>query len=338
MAHGVVPFGVTAIDRALPGGGLARGALHEIIGVGGDEEDGALAAAFTAGIAARLAAAGGGLVLWCLARPDLYGPGLAALGLDPARLVLVCAARDADILWAMEEGLRTAGLAAVVGETGVLSAVASRRLQLAAERSGVTAFVLRRWRNGDEAARQRNLPNAAASRWRISALPSAPIRLDAPFVARPPDSFRRVRSSQPTTVMPGLVPGIHAAPMRIVDEEADAHGSSPWAEGPRVKPGHDDFRSPFSTRRRFSHFPRTVWADDSRSDGYATEPGIGHPRWRVELLRCRGGAPGCWEVEIRKGEMADAADALSVAAALADRPAVPDGRAALSPERHRRVG
>jgi hypothetical protein len=21
---------------------------------------------------------------------------------------------------------------------------------------------------------------------------------------------------------------------------ADAHGSSPWAEGPRVKPGHDD--------------------------------------------------------------------------------------------------
>jgi len=31
---------------ALPGGGLARGALHEILGIGGDEEDGALAAAF----------------------------------------------------------------------------------------------------------------------------------------------------------------------------------------------------------------------------------------------------------------------------------------------------
>src|SRR6185503_3729523 len=52
--HGVLPFGVEAIDRALPGGGLALGALHEILGAGGDEEDGAAAAGFTAGILARL--------------------------------------------------------------------------------------------------------------------------------------------------------------------------------------------------------------------------------------------------------------------------------------------
>ena len=53
--HGVLPFGIAAIDRVLPGGGLARGALHEILGAGGEEEDGAVAAAFAAGILGRLA-------------------------------------------------------------------------------------------------------------------------------------------------------------------------------------------------------------------------------------------------------------------------------------------
>jgi len=37
--HGVLPFGIPAIDRALPEGGLALGAVHEILGAGGDEED-----------------------------------------------------------------------------------------------------------------------------------------------------------------------------------------------------------------------------------------------------------------------------------------------------------
>ena len=165
-AHGVMPFCIAAIDRALPGGGLAQGALHEILGAGGDEEDGALAAAFTVHILGRLVAAGDGMVLWCLSRPDLYGPGLAALGLDPGRVVLVGARRDAEILWAMEEGLHAPGILAVVGEIGTLPAVASRRLQLAAERSGTTAILLRRWRDGGQAARERALPNAAVTRWR----------------------------------------------------------------------------------------------------------------------------------------------------------------------------
>ena len=221
--HGVLPFGVAAIDRVLPDGGLARGALHEILGAGGDEEDGALAAAFAAGILGRLA--GDGTVLWCLPRPDLYGHGLAAHGLDPAHIVLVRAPRDSEILWAMEEGLRTPGIAAVVGEVGTLAAVASRRLQLAAERSGITAFLLRRWRDSGQAARERNLPNAAVTRWRIAALPSQPLR---------------------------------------------------------------------------------------------GEPGVGRPRWRAELLRCRSGEPACWEVE-----EADATGHVSLAAALADRPPVP---------------
>ena len=233
--HGVLPFGVAAIDRVLPSGGLAQGALHEILGAGGDEEDGALAAAFTAGIVGRLAATQDGMVLWCLPRPDLYGPGLATHGLDPGHLILVRAPRDDVILWAMEEGLRAPGIAAVVGEVGALPAVASRRLQLAAERFGITALLLRRWREGGQAARERALPNAAVTRWRIAALSSRPRR---------------------------------------------------------------------------------------------GEPGVGRPRWRVELLRCRGGEPACWEME-----GADATGHVSLAATLADRPARP-----ISSERFRRTG
>src|SRR5207237_1163788 len=119
-----------------------------------------------------------GLVLWCLRRSDLYGPGLLMHGLDSARLVLVRAAQDDAILWAVEEGLRAgpaAGLAAVVGEIGQLPMVAGRRLQLAAERSGVTALILRRWRSATEATTERDQPSAALTRWRVSALPSAEI-------------------------------------------------------------------------------------------------------------------------------------------------------------------
>jgi protein ImuA len=145
---GALPYGIAAIDRALPGGGLARGASHEILGADGDEEDGALAPASAAYILGRLTGTADGMVLWRLPRPDLYGPGLAAHGLDPGRVMLVRALRDGEILWAMEEGLHAPGVVAVVGEVGTLPAVASRRLQLAAEHSGITAFLLRRWRDG----------------------------------------------------------------------------------------------------------------------------------------------------------------------------------------------
>jgi protein ImuA len=173
MRHGVLPFGVAAIDQALPEGGLALGALHEILGAGPDEEDAAAASGFAASIAGRLGDTVG-TVLWCLKQRDLYGPGLAEHGLNPARIALVRAARDDDILWALEEGLRTPALAAVVGEVGRLPMVAGRRLQLAAERSGVTALLLRRWRSAAEAAAERTQPSAAMTRWRITALPSLP--------------------------------------------------------------------------------------------------------------------------------------------------------------------
>lgn len=48
------------------------------------------------------------------------------------------------------------------------------------------------------------------------------------------------------------------------------------------------------------------------------EPGVGEPRWRLELLRCRGGRPGAWEVGWRDGVLVEEgvlqADALAAVA------------------------
>ncbi len=153
-------LGLAPLDAAL-GGGLSLGCLHDVIGAPGD----GAAAGFCAALAGRLAAAGRP-ALWCQPRLDLYGPGLAAFGLDPTRLIAVAAHRAADRLWAMEEGLRCPALAAVVGELAALDDIAARRLQLAAETGGVTGFVLR---PGGAPA----LTGIPVTRWRVTAMSSA---------------------------------------------------------------------------------------------------------------------------------------------------------------------
>jgi protein ImuA len=173
----VLPFGVPAVDRRLPGGGLVRGALHEVAGGGADVVHGTAAALFAAGLLARAP----GRVLWCLTRPDLFAPALAQVGLDPDRVIYVEAGDDASVLSCAEEGLRHGGLGGVVAEVAKLSLTASRRLQLAAEAGGTLGLALRRWRRPAEAS-DFGQPTAARTRWRVSALPSAP--LPVPGVGR----------------------------------------------------------------------------------------------------------------------------------------------------------
>jgi protein ImuA len=137
--HGSTPFGVGEIDRRLPGGGIVGGALHEILG-NPELCDDAAATVFLAGILARIE----GPVFWCLRWRDLFAPALHLAGLHPDRVIHVEAGSDTNVLLAMEECLRHAGIAGVVGEVTRYSTTASKRLQLAAEGSGVTAFVFRR--------------------------------------------------------------------------------------------------------------------------------------------------------------------------------------------------
>ncbi len=157
-----VSLGVAALDGALPWGGLPRGALHEVAGggvVGGDAAEG-----FSAALAARLID-GRGPALWCLARGDLHGPGLGVFGLDPDRLIVVRARKSHDVLWAMEEGLRSGRPGAVLGEPRALDLTAGRRLQLAARAGGVACLVLHAVPNET---------SVAVTRWRVAAAPSRP--------------------------------------------------------------------------------------------------------------------------------------------------------------------
>ncbi|WP_108004618.1 ImuA family protein [Mycoplana dimorpha] len=166
----VLPFGAAEIDERLPGGGLAYGALHEVAGGGSGTVDGAAAALFVAGIAARTE----GKCLWCLTRPDLFFPALSQAGLHSDRVIFCESDREEDVLSAMEEGLSFGGLALVVAELVRLPMTASRRLQLAAEKTGSMGIVLRRWRRQNEAS-DYGQPTASTTRWRISVLPSEPL-------------------------------------------------------------------------------------------------------------------------------------------------------------------
>jgi len=165
-AAGTLPFGIAVIDGVL-GGGLARGALHEIAAA--SEAHLTAASGFTLGLAAREHAR----VVWIAEDMALaesgapYGGGLDAFGLVPERLITVAAAKPRDLLWAMEEALRCRAIRAVIGEWrhGVIDAVAVRRLSLAAAENGALALVLRAAPTDDA--------STATTRWIVSAAPSA---------------------------------------------------------------------------------------------------------------------------------------------------------------------
>jgi protein ImuA len=160
------PLGLPALDAVL-GGGLPTGCLQEVIGI----DDGA-AAGFAAFLLGRVAAQRRSVLWASIGEGDLYPPGLAAFDLDPGQIILLAAPGPADLLWAMEEGLRCPALAAVLGEIDRIDLAAGRRLQLAAAAGGVTGLLL---------ARRQRMPAAvspAALRWRIAALPGERWRVE----------------------------------------------------------------------------------------------------------------------------------------------------------------
>ncbi len=134
-------------------------------------------------------------ILWVqdrLSRKEAGRPALAGMPTDRP-VIMVDLSRAADVLWAMEDGLRCRSLGAVIGEIWgdppSLDFTATKRLAMRAEAADVPCWLIRRAASPDL--------SAARDRWRIASLPSAPHPHDAQAPGAPRwtlDLFRSRRA------------------------------------------------------------------------------------------------------------------------------------------------
>jgi protein ImuA len=176
-APGRVALGHTDADAALQGG-LAVGAVHEVFAEG---RQSAAATGFIAGLAGRAMARRP--LVWV--RQDfteiesgaLSMSGLAELGLDPRLLVTVRAADVDTALRTAADALACDAVGGVVlevwGEARQFDLVASRKLTLAAQASGVTGLLLRVAAEPLRVAAEPS-PSTAETRWIVRAAHSPP--------------------------------------------------------------------------------------------------------------------------------------------------------------------
>lgn len=170
-------LGLTVLDGLVGGPGRAR--VHEVYAT--EAEDAAAAGGFAMGVAAGLAGKSRP-VLWLRSRPAarlggvVQAEGWRDLGGRPGKGLVSILPDTMALLRAAVEGLRCPALGAVVvegwGSMRELDLTASRRLSLAAEKSGVPLLLLR-----IDAA---PVPSAAQTRWQVAAAPSVALPGHAP--------------------------------------------------------------------------------------------------------------------------------------------------------------
>jgi protein ImuA len=166
-----VSLGVPELHDHLPGPGLACGVLHEAAAATHADKPAALG--FILALAATALRTRPGPAIFVAPRGaltgfgQLYGHGLAQLGVDVGRLLLIEPRIQKDALWALEEALRSEAAPAVVSGVveGRLDLTVSRRLNLAAAALGTPLFLLRSVNTTGA--------SAAATRWRIGAAAAA---------------------------------------------------------------------------------------------------------------------------------------------------------------------
>jgi protein ImuA len=169
-------FGIASLDAALSGG-LAYGCIHEVYAADGD--DMSAAAAFVLAMASGMAPPDRS-ILWLRSRRTtgltVQASGWAELGGAPQQGLLAVVPDSKTLLRAAVDALRCPALGAVIaedwGRMRELDLTASRRLVLAAERSGVPLFLLR--------ADAEPSPSAAQTRWQVASAASQALPGNAP--------------------------------------------------------------------------------------------------------------------------------------------------------------
>jgi protein ImuA len=173
MASGsaLATAGAAASATRVPEEVLTSG-FHELLAAAPGHET--VTTAFVLDMAQK-AAAGQSLCCCSLAgevleHGQLYGHGLAGLGIAPNRLLMVTSPKEKELLWTLEEAAASGAFGAIIGALGAKERIygfaASRRLKLRATSSGTPLLLIRHW--SAEGA------TAAHGRWRVSARPSRP--------------------------------------------------------------------------------------------------------------------------------------------------------------------
>jgi protein ImuA len=177
--------GLELVDELAPGGGLVRGAVHEVLSEKAHGQARFFAAMLARSVTKRDAAGSEAVtqsnlhrftasplhrvtfsppIIWVDPKGELYPPALLELGIDLSNVYILHPKSIADENWAIAECLRCKGVGVVIAAPQRLTRIEARRFQLAAETGGSVAILLRHTGVGSNIY-------AAATRWLVAPAP-----------------------------------------------------------------------------------------------------------------------------------------------------------------------
>ncbi len=238
-------MGLHELDRHLPAQGLQRSGLHDVSPRAYGDQPAAMGFALALALRRLADDQERRPLLWC--RLDaherehgrLYGHGLERLGLPRHRFVTISMKKPVQLLWTMEEALKSGAVAAVLGDAEAAHAdlTVTRRLSLAAA-AGKCAAILT-FAKPDASA------TASHTRWTAAPMPSASPAHDAAAPGAPCWSIEltRVRGGRPGAWILewhhaqsrfSLVPGFSR---RTIHPGTDQERAQAALQGPALRAG-----------------------------------------------------------------------------------------------------